>query len=78
MRPLNELAHFRHTLNKIFNGDGLVATYLRNVCTTKETTMMVIASDDSAFATNNDEWISYSHWGMFPVRRKTSNSRGEA
>jgi hypothetical protein len=24
---------------------------------------------------NDDDWISCSHWGMFPVRRKT---RGEA
>jgi hypothetical protein len=39
--------------------------------------MTVIASG-SAFVINHDEWISYSHWGMFPVRRKTSNSLGEA
>jgi len=69
--------HFSATPKQIFNGDGLVVSYLRNVCTTKEATVMVIASD-SAFAINHDEWISYSHWGMFPVRRKTSNSRGEA
>ena len=24
-----------------------------------------------AFATNHNEWISYSHWGMFPVQPKT-------
>jgi len=32
----------------------------------------------SAFAIDHDKWISYSHWGMFPVRPKSSNSRGEA
>ncbi len=39
--------------------------------------LTVIASY-SAFAIDHDEWISYSHWGMFPVRRKSSHSRGEA
>jgi hypothetical protein len=29
----------------------------------------------SAFAIDHDEWISYSHWGMFPVRLKSSNWR---
>ncbi|WP_256378771.1 hypothetical protein [Bradyrhizobium sp. URHD0069] len=37
----------------------------------------VIASR-SAFTIDPDEWISYSHWGMFPVPRKSSNSRGDA
>jgi hypothetical protein len=32
--------------------------------------MTVIASK-SASAIDHDEWISCSHWGMFPVRRKT-------
>ena len=32
----------------------------------------------SPSAVDHDEWISYSHWGMFPVRRKSPNSRGEA
>jgi hypothetical protein len=40
-------------------------------------TLTVIASR-SAFAIYHFEWISYSHWGMFSVRRKTSNSCGEA
>jgi hypothetical protein len=22
---------------------------------------------------DHDEWISYSHWGMFPLERKSSN-----
>jgi hypothetical protein len=39
--------------------------------------LTVIASR-SALAIDHDEWISLSHWGMFPVRRKSSNSRGEA
>jgi hypothetical protein len=39
--------------------------------------MTVIASG-FAFAIDHDQWISYSHWGMFPVIRKTSNSPGEA
>jgi hypothetical protein len=25
--------------------------------------------------TDHDEWISYSHWGMFPLERKSSNWR---
>jgi hypothetical protein len=37
----------------------------------------VIASR-SAFAIDHNEWISCSHWGMFPLPRKISNSRGEA
>jgi hypothetical protein len=68
---------FSATPKQIFNGGGLVVSYLSNVRTTKETIMTVIASG-SAFSINHDEWISYSHWGMFPVRRKTTNSRGEA
>jgi hypothetical protein len=36
--------------------------------------LTVIASR-AAFAVDHDEWISYSHWGMFPVRPKSSNSR---
>jgi hypothetical protein len=61
--------HFSATLKQILNGGGLVVSYLSNVRKTKETIMPVIASA-SAFAINHDEWISYSHWGMFPVRRK--------
>jgi len=22
---------------------------------------------------DNDEWVGYSHWGMFPLERKSSN-----
>ena len=32
----------------------------------------------SALTFDHSKWISYSHWGMFPVRGKSSNSRGEA
>jgi hypothetical protein len=32
----------------------------------------------SAFTFDHDKWISYSHWGMFPVRRKSSYLRAEA
>jgi hypothetical protein len=39
--------------------------------------LMVVASR-SAFTFDHNKWISYSHWGMFPVRRKSSNSHGEA
>jgi hypothetical protein len=34
-----------------------------------------INASRSAFTVDHDEWISYSHWGLFPVRRKSSNSR---
>ena len=36
------------------------------------------APDGRVLAIDQDEWISCSQWGMFPVPRKTSNSRGEA
>jgi hypothetical protein len=76
-RLLNELALFRY--KQSFNGTGLAVSYVRSVRTTKETTMKLTAiASHSAFAIDRDEWISYSHWGMFPVRRKSSNSRGEA
>jgi hypothetical protein len=39
---------------------------------------MTIIASGSAFGIDHDQWVSYSHWGMFPVTRKTSNSRGEA
>jgi hypothetical protein len=61
-----------------FNGDGLAVSYLGNIHATKETTMKLTAITRSAFATDHDEWVSYSHWGMFPVRQKSSGSRGEA
>jgi hypothetical protein len=40
-------------------------------------TLTVVASC-SAFTFDHNEWVSYSHWGMFPVRRKSANSRGKA
>lgn len=58
----------------IFNGERLVVSYLTIVRTAKETIMTVIASG-SASAVNQTEWISCSHWGMFPVRRKTRVAR---
>jgi hypothetical protein len=58
----------------IFNGDGSVVPYLNNIRTTKETTVKQTATALSpAFAIDHDEWISYSHWGMFPLGRKSSN-----
>jgi hypothetical protein len=39
--------------------------------------LTVIASR-SALAIDHEQRISCSHWGMFPVPRKASNSRGEA
>ena len=57
----------------------LVVSYLENVRTTQEATMMLtVISSRSAFALYHVEWISCSHWGMFPVRRKTPNPCGEA
>jgi hypothetical protein len=38
---------------------------------------LTIIASRSAFAIDHDEWISCSHWGMFPVSRKPSNSFGE-
>jgi hypothetical protein len=32
--------------------------------------MAVIASE-LEFAIDDDEWISCSHWGLFPVRQRT-------
>jgi hypothetical protein len=52
-------------LKKAFNGDHAVVSYLHNVRTTKEATVNQ--------QRDHDEWISYSHWGMFPVERKSSN-----
>ncbi|MGY4310852.1 hypothetical protein ACVWW1_000155 [Bradyrhizobium sp. JR3.5] len=31
---------------------------------------MTSTTSATAFATDHGEWISCSHWGMFPVRRK--------
>jgi hypothetical protein len=36
-----------------------------------------VTASRSAFTFDHENWISYSHWGMFPVRRKSRNSRGE-
>jgi hypothetical protein len=44
-----------------FNGDGAVISYL-NIIRTK-------GADDM---NDRDEWISYSHWGMFTQERKSS------
>ena len=65
--------------NQSFSGDGLVVPYVGDARTTKETTMKLTAiTSRSAFTIDHDEWISCSHWGMFPLRRKSSNWRGEA
>jgi hypothetical protein len=40
---------------------------------------LTVVTSRSAFMFDRNEWISYSHWGMFSVRRQqASNSRGEA
>jgi hypothetical protein len=57
------------TTKQIFNCDGPLASYLVIVRTTKELAMAVIASEHE-FAINS-EWISCSHWGLFPVRHAT-------
>jgi hypothetical protein len=36
---------------------------------------MAAVTSGSELAIDHDEWISCSHWGMFPARRET---RGEA
>jgi len=54
-----------------FNGDGLGASYLKNVHVTKEVTMKTAIESRSALAIDHDEWISCSHWGMFPVPTRT-------
>ena len=54
----------------------LAVSYLRSVHMRKETAMTVVVSE-SAFAINYGEWISYSHWGMFPVQRSTGTARRE-
>src|SRR5437899_30626 len=52
-----------------FSGDGSVASYVDNIRTAKETTMNKGADDMS----DHDEWISCSHWGMFPLERESLN-----
>ena len=44
---------------KGFNGDGAVVSYLGTICTK--------GADDMS---DHDEWISYSHWGMFTLEPK--------
>jgi len=48
-------------LKESFNGDGAVVSYLNIICTK--------GADDMS---DHDEWISYSHWGMFTLERKSS------
>lgn len=36
---------------------------------------MTVTASRSASAIKHHEWISCSHWGMFPVLRKTRASR---
>jgi hypothetical protein len=66
--PLDGICAIRHTacafsiaLKKSFNGDGAVASYLKNGTQ---------GADDMS---DHDEWISCSHWGMFALERKSSN-----
>jgi hypothetical protein len=56
-------------LKEGFNGDRAAVSYLNNIGTAKETTMDKEADGMS----EHDEWTSYSHWGMFPLERKSSN-----
>jgi hypothetical protein len=74
---LNEPALFS-LAKQTFSGDGLLVSYPGNGRTTKEATMKLTAiASRSAFTIDHDEWISCSHWGMFPVGGKVSYSRGE-
>jgi hypothetical protein len=59
---------FSVVLKESFNGDGAVVPYLNNVCTT--TGNHDQGADDMS---DHHEWISYSHWGMFPLERRSSN-----
>src|SRR3984893_3973409 len=66
----------RHRLHEEnFNGDGAVVSYLSDVRTTKETDVVQIVNDAQGAddMSDHDEWISYSHWGMFTLGRKSSN-----
>jgi hypothetical protein len=66
----------RHCLHEEnFNGHGAVVSYLNNVRTTKETDVVQIVNDAQGAddMSDHDEWISYSHWGMFTLGRKSSN-----
>jgi hypothetical protein len=58
-----------------FNGERAVAHHLNIVRTTGETDVVLIANDKYGAddMCDYDEWISYSHWGMFTLERKSSN-----
>jgi hypothetical protein len=74
----SKLPHFLTALNQGFNGDGSFALYVRSVRLTMETTMQSTpATSRSAFSLDNREWISCSHWGLFPVPAKSLETRGE-
>jgi len=55
-------------LKESFNGDGAVVSYLSNVHNKGDNHEQ--GADDMS---DHDEWITYSHWGMFPLKRKSSN-----
>jgi hypothetical protein len=61
-----------------FNGDGLLALYLSNISTTKETTMpsTPVVASRSAPTFDPHKWISCSHWGLFQVPENSSKTRG--
>jgi hypothetical protein len=44
-----------------FNGDGAVVSYVG-----------IIRTKGAHDMSDHDEWISYSHWGMFTLERKSS------
>jgi hypothetical protein len=70
---------FPPRLNKVLMVTVWSSLILRNVRTIKERTMkLTVVASCFAFTFDHNKWISYSHWGMFPVRRKSSNSRGDA
>jgi hypothetical protein len=62
-------------LKESFSRDGAVVSYLNNVRTTKALTVVQIVNDTQAAddMSDHEEWISYSHWGMFTLERKSSN-----
>jgi hypothetical protein len=46
---------------KTFNGDGAVVSYLDMIWTR--------GADDMS---DHEKWVSYSHWGMFALKQKSS------
>jgi hypothetical protein len=61
-----------------FNGHGLFALYVRSVRLTMETTMKSTpVTSRSAFSLDHREWISCSHWGLFPAPERSPKTRGE-